>query len=169
MLLLATISREMGHMKFPDGLLINLEDVKKLPDEKIVILTTGSQGEPLSALTRMAFDEHKQITIQPKDTIIISATPIPGNERAVANVVNALSAKGAHVVYGRESGVHVSGHACKEEQRMLLNIVKPKYFLTSTFPAMLIRRDRLGKIDSLFARLLNKKTDTIKIIIAPAN
>lgn len=129
MLLLATISRELGHMKFPDGLLINLEDVNKLPDEKIVILTTGSQGEPLSALTRMAFDEHKQITIQPKDTIIISATPIPGNERAVANVVNALSAKGAHVVYGRDTGVHVSGHACKEEQRMLLNIVKPKYFL----------------------------------------
>ena len=129
MLLLATISRELGHMKFPDGLLVGLEDVNKLPDDKIVILTTGSQGEPLSALTRMAFDEHKQITIQPKDTIIISATPIPGNERAVANVVNALSAKGAHVVYGRESGVHVSGHACKEEQRMLLNVVKPKYFL----------------------------------------
>lgn len=129
MLLLATISRELGHMKFPDGLLINLDDVRKLPDEKIVILTTGSQGEPLSALTRMAFDEHRQIAIQPKDTIIISATPIPGNERAVANVVNALSAKGARVVYGRESGVHVSGHACKEEQRMLLNIIKPKYFL----------------------------------------
>jgi len=129
MLLLATISRELGHMKFPDGLLINLEDLNKLPDERVVILTTGSQGEPLSALTRMAFDEHRQVTIQPKDTVIISATPIPGNERAVANVVNALSAKGAHVVYGRESGVHVSGHACKEEQRMLLNIVKPKYFL----------------------------------------
>ena len=128
MMTLATVSRELGHMKFPDGLLINLEDVNKLPDEKIVILTTGSQGEPLSALTRMAFDEHRQISIQPKDTIIISATPIPGNERAVANVVNALSAKGAHVIYGRDSGVHVSGHACKEEQRMLLNIVKPKYF-----------------------------------------
>ncbi|MBI3591209.1 MAG: ribonuclease J [Candidatus Melainabacteria bacterium] len=129
MMTLATVSRELGHMKFPDGLLINLEDVNKLPDEKIVILTTGSQGEPLSALTRMAFDEHRQIAIQPKDTIIISATPIPGNERAVANVVNALSAKGAHVVYGRDSGVHVSGHACREEQRLLLNIVKPKYFL----------------------------------------
>lgn len=129
MLLLATISRELGHMKFPDGLLINTEDVNKMPDDKIVILTTGSQGEPLSALTRMAFDEHKQISIQPKDTVIISATPIPGNERAVANVVNALSAKGARVIYGRESGVHVSGHACKEEQKMLLNIVKPKYFL----------------------------------------
>ncbi|OGI20696.1 MAG: hypothetical protein A3B68_09150 [Candidatus Melainabacteria bacterium RIFCSPHIGHO2_02_FULL_34_12] len=129
MLLLATISRELGHMKFPDGLLVNLEDLNKLPDERTVILTTGSQGEPLSALTRMAFDEHRQVTIQPKDTVIISATPIPGNERAVANVVNALSAKGAHVVYGRESGVHVSGHACREEQRMLLNIVKPKYFL----------------------------------------
>lgn len=129
MLTLATVSRDLGHMKFPDGLLINLDDVNKLPDEKIVILTTGSQGEPLSALTRMAFDEHKQIAIQPKDTIIISATPIPGNERAVANVVNALSAKGARVIYGRDSGVHVSGHACKEEQRILLNIVKPRYFL----------------------------------------
>lgn len=129
MLTLATVSKELGHMSFPDGLLINLDDVKKLPDEKIVILTTGSQGEPLSALTRMAFDEHRQISIQPKDTIIISATPIPGNERAVANVVNALSAKGARVVYGREAGIHVSGHACREEQKLLLNIVKPKYFL----------------------------------------
>lgn len=129
MLLLATISKELGHMSFPDGLLINTDDVNKLPDEKIVILTTGSQGEPLSALTRMAFDEHKQITIQPKDTVIISATPIPGNERAVANVVNALSAKGARVIYGRDAGIHVSGHACKEEQKLLLNIVKPKYFL----------------------------------------
>lgn len=129
MMMLATISRDLGHMKFPDGLLINLDDVKKLPDDKIVILTTGSQGEPLSALTRMAYDEHKQISIQPKDTIIISATPIPGNERAVANVVNALSAKGARVVYGRDAGIHVSGHACREEQRLLLNIVKPKFFL----------------------------------------
>ena len=129
MLTLATVSRELGHMKFPDGLLINLDDVNKLSDDKIVILTTGSQGEPLSALTRMAFDEHRQISIQPKDTIIISATAIPGNERAVANVVNALSAKGARVVHGRDSGVHVSGHACREEQKMLLNIVKPKFFL----------------------------------------
>lgn len=129
MLLLATISRDLGYMNFPDGLLINTEDVNTIDDNKIVILTTGSQGEPLSALTRMAFDEHKQITIQQKDTVIISATPIPGNERAVANVVNALSAKGARVVYGRDAHIHVSGHACKEEQRMLLNIVKPKYFL----------------------------------------
>lgn len=129
MLLLATISKELGYMHFPDGLLINTEDVNKMDDNKIVILTTGSQGEPLSALTRMAFDEHRQITIQAKDTVIISATPIPGNERAVANVVNALSAKGARVVYGRDAHIHVSGHACREEQRMLLNIVKPKYFL----------------------------------------
>ena len=129
MLLLATVSKELGYMSFPDGLIINTEDVNKMDDDKIVVLTTGSQGEPLSALTRMAFDEHRQISVQPKDTIIISATPIPGNERAVANVVNALSAKGAKVIYGRESGVHVSGHACREEQRMLLNIVKPKYFL----------------------------------------
>lgn len=129
MLLLATVSKELGYMDFPDGLLINTDDVNKMDDDKIVILTTGSQGEPLSALTRMAFDEHRQITIQPKDTVIISANPIPGNERAVANVVNALSAKGARVVYGGSAGIHVSGHACREEQRLLLNIVKPKYFL----------------------------------------
>ncbi len=129
MLLLATISRDLGHMKFPDGLIINIDDLRRLNENKVVILTTGSQGEPLSALTRMAFDEHKQITIQANDTIIISATAIPGNERSVANVVNAISAKGATVIYGRDTGIHVSGHACKEEQRMLLNIVKPKYFL----------------------------------------
>jgi len=129
MLLLATISRDLGHMKFPDGLIVNMDDLRRMNDERIVILTTGSQGEPLSALTRMAFDEHKQITIQKNDTVIISATAIPGNERSVANVVNALAAKGATVIYGRDTGIHVSGHACKEEQRMLLNIVKPKYFL----------------------------------------
>ena len=129
MLLLATVSKELGLMNFPAELLISTDDVNKMDDDKIVILTTGSQGEPLSALTRMAFDEHRQIAIQPKDTVIMSATPIPGNERAVSNVINALSAKGAHVVYGREAGVHVSGHACREEQRLLLNIVKPKFFL----------------------------------------
>lgn len=129
MLTLATVSRELGYMKFPDGMLINVDDINKLDDNRIVILTTGSQGEPLSALTRMAFDEHKSVSIQPKDTIIISATPIPGNERSVANVVNALYAKGAKVVFGRNAHVHVSGHACREEQRMLLNLVKPKYFL----------------------------------------
>lgn len=129
MLTLATVSRELDYMQFPDGLLINIDDVNKLPDEKICILTTGSQGEPLSALTRMAFDEHRKLTIQNKDTVIISANPIPGNERAVSNVINALSAKGAKVIYGRGAHIHVSGHACREEQRMLLNIVKPKFFL----------------------------------------
>ncbi|MBI1858285.1 MAG: ribonuclease J [Candidatus Melainabacteria bacterium] len=145
MLLLATISKELGHMTFPDGLIINTEDVNKMDDDKIVILTTGSQGEPLSALTRMAFDEHKQITIQAKDTVIISATPIPGNERSVANVVNALSAKGAKVIYGRDAHIHVSGHACKEEQRMLLNIVRPKYFLPAHGEyRMLVMHGNLG-------------------------
>ncbi|MBI2996763.1 MAG: ribonuclease J [Candidatus Melainabacteria bacterium] len=145
MILLAAVSKELGHMKIPDGLLINLDDVNKLPDEKVVILTTGSQGEPLSALTRMAFDEHKQIAIQPKDTIIISATPIPGNERAVANVVNALSAKGARVIYGRDAGIHVSGHACREEQKLLLNIVRPKYFLPAHGEyRMLVMHSNLG-------------------------
>ncbi|MDZ4832575.1 MAG: ribonuclease J [Candidatus Melainabacteria bacterium] len=129
MLNFATIARELGYMSFPDGLLIPVDQVKELPEHKVVILTTGSQGEPMSALTRIANDEHKQIRIQPGDTVIISATPIPGNERSVANTINALFLRGADVVYGKDSGVHVSGHACREEQKLMINICKPKFFM----------------------------------------
>lgn len=129
MLNFATIARELGYMSFPDGLLIPVDQVRDYPEDKVVILTTGSQGEPMSALTRIANDEHKQIRIQPGDTVVISATPIPGNERSVANTINALFLRGADVIYGKGSGVHVSGHACREEQKLMLNICKPKFFM----------------------------------------
>jgi ribonuclease J len=129
MLNLAGLARELGYLSFPDGLLVRPEEVNSLAKNEVVILTTGSQGEPLSALTRIANGEHKQIQIIPGDTVVISATPIPGNERSVANTINALFGRGADVIYGREAGVHVSGHACREEQRLMLNICKPKYFM----------------------------------------
>jgi ribonuclease J len=129
MLNLAGIARELGYMTFPDGLLMPIEQINKLPHDRVVILTTGSQGEPLSALTRIANDEHKQIKIVQGDTVIVSATPIPGNERSVANTINALFLRGADVVYGREAGVHVSGHACKEEQKLMINLCQPKFFM----------------------------------------
>lgn len=129
MLNLATIARELGYMTFPDGLLLPIDQISKLPHGRVVILTTGSQGEPLSALTRIAKDEHKQIKIVPGDTVIISATPIPGNERSVANTINSLFMRGADVIYGRDAGVHVSGHACREEQKLMINLCKPKFFM----------------------------------------
>ncbi|HEY9677635.1 MAG TPA: ribonuclease J [Drouetiella sp.] len=129
MLNLAGIARELGYMTFPDGLLIPIDQINKLPPHKVVILTTGSQGEPLSALTRIANDEHKQIKIQRGDTVVISATPIPGNERLVSNTINELFLRGADVIYGRDAGVHVSGHACREEQKLMINLCKPKYFM----------------------------------------
>ena len=129
MLNLAGIARELGYMSFPDGLLLPVEQINQLPHDKVVILTTGSQGEPLSALTRIANNEHKQIQIVPGDTVIVSATPIPGNERSISNTINALFLSGADVIYGREAGVHVSGHACREEQKLMLNLCKPKFFM----------------------------------------
>jgi len=129
MLKFADIARELGYMNFPDDLLVPVELVKDLPLDRVVILTTGSQGEPLSALTRIANDEHRQIKVMPGDTVIISATPIPGNERSVANTINNLFLRGADVVYGRDAGVHVSGHACREEQKLMLNICKPRFFM----------------------------------------
>lgn len=129
MMNLAGIARELGYMTFPDGLLLPVDQINQLPLDRVVILTTGSQGEPLSALTRIANNEHKQLKIFPGDTVIISATPIPGNERSVANTINALCVRGADVVYGREAGVHVSGHACREEQKLMINICRPKFFM----------------------------------------
>jgi ribonuclease J len=116
-------------MTFPDGMLIPIDQISKLPHNQVVILTTGSQGEPLSALSRIARDEHKQIKIVPGDTVVISATPIPGNERLVANTINSLFMRGADVIYGRDAGVHVSGHACREEQKLMINLCRPKFFM----------------------------------------
>ncbi|MBX9567614.1 MAG: ribonuclease J [Candidatus Obscuribacterales bacterium] len=129
MLNLAGIARELGYMNFPDGLLLKIEEINQLPRDKVVIMTTGSQGEPLSALTRIAKNEHKQVKIVPGDTVIISATPIPGNERSIANTINELFLRGANVIYGKGAGVHVSGHACREEQKLMINLCKPKFFM----------------------------------------
>lgn len=129
MLNLAKIARELGYMNFPDGLLLRIDEIKSLPHHKVVILTTGSQGEPLSALTRIARNEHKQVKIVPGDTVIVSATPIPGNERSIANTINELFLRGADVIYGRDAGVHVSGHACREEQKLMINLCKPQMFM----------------------------------------
>ena len=102
---------------------------KNYPDDKMVIITTGSQGEPMSALTKMAFGEHRKVSLTPNDYVIISATPIPGNEKMVSNVVNELMKRGVDVIYERMYDVHVSGHACQEELKLMMGLVKPKYFL----------------------------------------
>ena len=123
------IAQELGYINVPDGLIVSIDTVNRYPAEKMVIITTGSQGEPMSALTRMAFSDHRKVEVGPMDYIIISATPIPGNEKTVGKVVNELMKLGAEVIYEKMYEVHVSGHACQEELKMIMNLVKPKYFI----------------------------------------
>lgn len=123
------ISILLGYMKVPEGVLINIDNIKKYRPNQIVIITTGSQGEPMSALTRMAYSDHRKVEITKDDLIIISATPIPGNEKSVSNVVNELFKIGAEVIYKSLADVHVSGHACQEELKLMLALVKPKFFI----------------------------------------
>ncbi|MBQ5810740.1 MAG: ribonuclease J, partial [Clostridia bacterium] len=123
------VSTELGYMKVPEGVLVSMDKIKSVPKNKTVIITTGSQGEELSALHRMAFSDHRQVEITPNDLIIISATPIPGNEKLVNKVINELTKHGAKVVYEKMYDVHVSGHACQEEQKLMLSLVKPKFFV----------------------------------------
>ena len=123
------VASELGYLEVPDGVLIKLDMIDKYTDEEVVLITTGSQGEPMSALTRMAFSDHRKVNIGPNDYVIISATPIPGNEKTVSRVVNELMKKGAEVVYEKMYDVHVSGHACREELKLMLGIVKPKFFV----------------------------------------
>ena len=123
------VAAQLGYLKVPDGILVELEAIRNYKPEELVIITTGSQGEPLSALHRIAFSEHRQIELIPGDVIIISATPIPGNEKLVGKVINELMRRGANVVYEKMYDVHVSGHACQEELKLMMSIVKPKYFI----------------------------------------
>ena len=123
------VSMVLGYMNIPEGVLTDLDHINKRPRDKVVILSTGSQGEAMSALYRMAFSEHKQIQVGPEDRIIISASAIPGNENMISRVIDELFHKGAEVIYQRNTALHVSGHACQEEQKMLLALVKPKYFI----------------------------------------
>ena len=123
------VSTELGYMNIPDGVLMDLNHIKSLPKHKVCIITTGSQGETMSALSRMAFNTHRQVDILPGDRIIISASAIPGNENSIGNVVNELYRKGAEVLNERELALHVSGHACQEELKIVHALVKPKFFI----------------------------------------
>ena len=122
-------ARELGYIDCPENIFIDIDMIKNYPDDQLVIITTGSQGEPMSALTRMAAGDHRKVKITPNDLIIISATPIPGNEKFVSKVIDDLMQLGAEVVYSALADVHVSGHACQEEQKLILALAKPKYFI----------------------------------------
>ncbi len=123
------IASELGYVNIPDGTLIGIDEVKKYTDEQLVIITTGSQGEPMSALSRMASGNHRKVSIGYNDCVIISARPIPGNEKTVYRVINDLMRLGARVIYEKMYDVHVSGHACQEELKIMLSLVKPRYFI----------------------------------------
>jgi ribonuclease J len=123
------IARQLGYLHIPDDALIDLRQMRELPRDRVVILTTGSQGEPLSALSRMAFDDHQQIHIEPGDTVILSSKFIPGNEKAISDVINHLYRRGAEVHYETTSEVHVSGHAGQEELKLVLSLVRPRFFV----------------------------------------
>ena len=124
-----SISLEMGYLKVPDGVLIDIDEIRNYTNDKVVVVCTGSQGEPMSALTRMSMGDNRKVQIVPGDTVIISATPIPGNEKLVSNTINPLYMLGAEVIYEKANGVHVSGHASQEELKIMHNLVRPKFFM----------------------------------------
>ena len=123
------VATELGYMDIPKGTLVEMAQIKSMPRNKVVIMTTGSQGEEMSALYRMAFSGHKQVEINPGDRVIISASAIPGNEKTISRVINELFYKGAEVIYDKHSDLHVSGHACQEELKMMMALTKPKFFI----------------------------------------
>jgi len=125
----ANVAMELGYLNVPSGMIIDINDLNKYPDNEITVITTGSQGEPMAALSRMAASEHRKMEIRPGDIVILSATPIPGNEIKVSNIINLLFEKGAEVIYESLADVHVSGHACQEELKLIHSLVKPKYFI----------------------------------------
>lgn len=129
MINIISTARDLGYIQCPDNLFIDIDMMGSYTDEQLVIITTGSQGEPMSALTRMAAGDHRKVKITPNDLIIISATPIPGNEKGVSKVIDDLMQLGAEVVYSSLADIHVSGHACQEEQKLILALAKPKYFI----------------------------------------
>ena len=158
------VAQELGYIKLPAGVLVDLAATKSLPKNKVVIVSTGSQGENMSALYRMAFSTHKQVDIQAGDRVIISASAIPGNEKAVSRIINELYRKGAEVVYEKSEGLHVSGHACQEELKIIHALCKPKFFLPvhgeqrhlqihgklATTVGMPAKNVRIGEIGSVF-------------------
>lgn len=123
------IARELGYLQIPDGLLIDLKELPRLPKEEVCMITTGSQGEPMSALTRIAMDDHKQIKLEQGDTVILSSRFIPGNEKTISDLINHLYRRGAEVYHEKVSEVHVSGHASQEELKLMMNLVRPRFFV----------------------------------------
>ncbi|MBE6053603.1 MAG: ribonuclease J [Clostridium sartagoforme] len=126
---IVAVATELGYLEFEKDILVSIDQINKYPNDKVVIITTGSQGEPMSALTRMANSEHRKVNIVEGDTVIISATPIPGNEKLVSRVINQLFQKGAEVIYKSLAEIHVSGHACQEELKLMQSLVRPKFFI----------------------------------------
>ncbi len=123
------IARQLGYLRIPDGVLTDLREMPRLPKEEVCMITTGSQGEPMSALTRIAMDDHKQIKLEAGDTVILSSRFIPGNEKTISDLINHLYRRGAEVIHEKVSEVHVSGHASQEELKLMLNLVRPKFFV----------------------------------------
>lgn len=126
---LVNVATTLGYMKIPEGVLVELDAITRYPQDKMVLITTGSQGEPMSALYRMAFSDHRKVEIGINDLIVISASPIPGNEKSVSKIVNELFRAGAEVIYESLAEIHVSGHACQEELKLILSLAKPKFFI----------------------------------------
>ena len=140
------VAMVLGYMDIPENVMVDLDQVNKLPREQVVILSTGSQGEARSALYRMAFSEHKQIHVDGEDRVIISASAIPGNENTISRVIDELFHKGAEVIYDRHTDLHVSGHASQEEQKMMLALIRPKYFIPVHGEyRMLVKHAQIGK------------------------
>ena len=140
------VAMVLGYMDIPENVMVDLDQVNKLPREQVVILSTGSQGEAMSALYRMAFSEHKQIHVDGEDRVIISASAIPGNENTISRVIDELFHKGAEVIYDRHTDLHVSGHASQEEQKMMLALIRPKYFIPVHGEyRMLVKHAQIGK------------------------
>ena len=141
------VSTVLGYMDIPENVMVDIEQINKLPKNQVVIISTGSQGETMSALYRMAFSEHKQVQIDAGDRVIISASAIPGNENMISRVVDELFHKGAEVIYDRHTDLHVSGHASQEEQKMILALTKPKYFIpVHGEHRMLVKHAEIGKL-----------------------
>lgn len=141
------LARKMGYIKIPDSMLVDLNRLSNIPDKELVIITTGSQGEPMSALARMASSDHKSINIRNNDMVILSSSPVPGNELTVSNVVNKLVEKGAEVIYSDIAETHVSGHAGKEELKLMHSLIRPKYFMPVHGEAIHLQGHRQLAID----------------------
>ncbi len=126
---ISTVAMELGYLHIPEGTMINVDDIRNYRNEEITIITTGSQGEPMAGLARIAFSNHRKIQLEPDDLFIISASPIPGNDKLISKVINELYKKGADVIYEALEDIHVSGHACQEELKLIHSLVHPKYFM----------------------------------------